>query len=576
MGLFLGRSLILLLGLFALPTLLGDFWAYQLGLYFLYSIAALGVGICWGQAGFLPLGQAMFLGIGAYLSGFSLIHFQDSFWLLLLLPAAALIPGFIAFLIGLLVFRGHLESGPFFALITLALSLLTFQIATNWVDVTGGFNGLGGIPGLPGLEGFESLYYVVAAVLTISIGVVAWIIKAPIGVIWRGISENEKRLTFFGYDTAFLKALAFGISGVLGGVAGVLYAPHQGLVTPNLAGFILSAELLIWTAVGGRKTLFGPVIGAILVGSLTAELRDVIPIWELMVAALFIFVVLFLPDGIAGWPERLFQRVFGRRFSGDEINLAVKIGQKSPELELASCSLSIGTVDILNQLSFRIAQPGIYCLIGPNGAGKTSTFNAITGAVKIQAGSINLDDESISGFQSHDVAMRGIGRKFQVPSILPNLTISENLRTALWGGRCSLMDLFNYTPLNWTNTINTDLKERFPFLIEENKPAKELSHGEKQVLELSMSLLGEPRLLLLDEPCAGLSSEETEKVIDTIRWIRSTFDSTILVIEHDMTLVRDIADQVIVMHQGAVLAIGGVEDIQKDSRVREVYVGVSI
>ena len=386
MGLFLGRSLILLLGLFALPTLLGDFWAYQLGLYFLYSIAALGVGICWGQAGFLPLGQAMFLGIGAYLSGFSLIHFQDSFWLLLLLPAAALIPGFIAFLIGLLVFRGHLESGPFFALITLALSLLTFQIATNWVDVTGGFNGLGGIPGLPGLEGFESLYYVVAAVLTISIGVVAWIIKAPIGVIWRGISENEKRLTFFGYDTAFLKALAFGISGVLGGVAGVLYAPHQGLVTPNLAGFILSAELLIWTAVGGRKTLFGPVIGAILVGSLTAELRDVIPIWELMVAALFIFVVLFLPDGIAGWPERLFQRVFGRRFSGDEINLAVKIGQKSPELELASCSLSIGTVDILNQLSFRIEQPGIYCLIGPNGAGKTSTFNAITGASKLRQG----------------------------------------------------------------------------------------------------------------------------------------------------------------------------------------------
>ena len=93
MGLFLGRSLILLVGLFALPTLLGDFWAYQLGLYFLYSIAALGIGICWGRAGFLPLGQAMFLGIGAYLSGFALIHFQDSFWLLLLLPAAAVAPG---------------------------------------------------------------------------------------------------------------------------------------------------------------------------------------------------------------------------------------------------------------------------------------------------------------------------------------------------------------------------------------------------------------------------------------------------------------------------------------------------
>ena len=576
MGLFLGRSLILLVGLFALPTLLGDFWAYQLGLYFLYSIAALGIGICWGRAGFLPLGQAMFLGIGAYLSGFSLIHFQDSFWLLLLLPAAAVAPGLLAFCIGLLIFRGRVESGPYFALITLALSLLTYQVATNWVEVTGGFNGLGGIPGLPGVAGFETLYYVIAAVLTISIGGVAWVVKSPIGVIWRGIAENEPRLTFFGYDTPLLKALAFGISGLLGGIAGVFYAPHQGLVTPNLAGFILSAELLIWTAVGGRKTLLGPVVGTILVGSLTAELRDVVPVWELMVAGLFIFVVLFMPEGIAGRPEQFFRRMFGRSRREDEVALPAKAVLKSPKLELSGCSLSVGAVGILDQLSFRIDQPGIYCLIGPNGAGKTSTFNAITGAVPIQEGTIALDGEGVSGFLPNDVALRGIGRKFQVPSIFPNLTIAENLLSALWGGRCSLTDLFSYTPLNWSSAITTDLRKRFPFLNQGEKPASDLSHGEKQVLELSMSLLGEPRLLLLDEPCAGLSPEETEKVIDTVRWVRSTFDTTIVVIEHDMALVKDIADQVIVMHQGQVLAIGSVQDVQADSRVREVYVGVSI
>ena len=175
---------------------------------------------------------------------------------------------------------------------------------------------------------------------------------------------------------------------MLGGVAGVLYAPHQGLVTPNLAGFILSAELLIWTAVGGRKRLFGPVIGAILVGSLTAELRDVIPIWELMVAALFIFVVLFLPDGIAGWPERLFQRVFGRRFSGDEINLAVKIGQKSPELDwpVTVCPRYRRYPE---PVEFSYCSTGDILLDRSQWCRKTSTFNATTGAVKIQAGSIN-------------------------------------------------------------------------------------------------------------------------------------------------------------------------------------------
>ncbi|HJO56632.1 MAG TPA: ATP-binding cassette domain-containing protein [Nitrospinaceae bacterium] len=576
MGSFLGRSVILLVGLFTLPTLFGDFWAYQLGLYFLYSIAALGIGICWGQAGFLPLGQAMFLGIGAYLSGFSLIHFHDSAWLFLLLPSAAIAPGLLAFFFGLLIFRGRVESGPYFALITLALSLLTFQVATSWVEVTGGFNGLGGIPGLPGIAGFKALYYVIATVLTISVCGVAWLVKSPIGVIWRGIAENEPRLTFFGYDTPLLKALAFGISGLLGGIAGVFYAPHQGLVTPNLAGFILSAELLIWTAVGGRKTLMGPVIGAILVGSLTAELRDVVPVWELMIAGLFICVVLFMPKGIAGWPEQLFRRIFSHSRQEEKVTLAARGILTAPKLELSGCSLSLGSVGILDNLSFQIDEPGIYCLIGPNGAGKTSTFNAITGAVYIQSGTIQLDGERMSGLLPNNVALRGLGRKFQVPSIFPNLTIAENLLVAVWGGRCSLKDLFSYKPLNWSSTIITDLREKFPFLNQDENSANELSHGEKQVLELAMSLLGEPRLLLLDEPCAGLSPEETEKVIETVHWVRSTFDTTIMVIEHDMALVKDIADQVIVMHQGQVLTIGSVQDVQKDIRVKEVYVGVSI
>ncbi|MGH8797421.1 MAG: branched-chain amino acid ABC transporter permease, partial [Caldimonas sp.] len=137
-----------------LPLAVGDFWAYQLGLFYLYAIAALGIGVCWGRAGFLPLGQGLFFGVAAYLSGLALIAFDGSLWLVVLIPLAAIASGVLAFMIGVLVFRRRGESGPYFSMITLALSLLAYQVANNWDSVTGGFNGLKGIPGLPGLDSY--------------------------------------------------------------------------------------------------------------------------------------------------------------------------------------------------------------------------------------------------------------------------------------------------------------------------------------------------------------------------------------------------------------------------------------
>src|SRR4030095_10038616 len=143
------------------------FGGYERGLLYLYAIAALGVGLCWGRAGFLPLGQGMFFGLSAYLSGLALIAFGENWWLLLLLPLAALASGALALLIGTLVFRRRGESGPYFSMITLALALLAGQVANNWESVTGGFNGLKGIPGLPGLDSYAAAYYVAAAALVL-------------------------------------------------------------------------------------------------------------------------------------------------------------------------------------------------------------------------------------------------------------------------------------------------------------------------------------------------------------------------------------------------------------------------
>ena len=264
------------------------------------AIAAIGIGLCWGRAGFLPLGQGLFFGFAAYLSGLALIAFDGSAWLLLLIPLAACASGVLAFAIGVLVFRQRGESGPYFSMITLALSLLAYQVANNMDSVTGGFNGLKGIPGLPGLDSYTAAYEVAAVALVGAILATGWLYRSPLGVLWTALAYNERRAVMYGFDTNRLKAVAFGASGLLAGIGGAVYAPQQGLVTPQLCGFGLSADLVIWAAVGGRGRLLGPVLGAIVIGALTSGLRDRFRFWEIGVAIVFIVVVLLFPQGLIG------------------------------------------------------------------------------------------------------------------------------------------------------------------------------------------------------------------------------------------------------------------------------------
>ncbi len=575
MGSFLVHSAVLVAGLAVLPHIVGDFWAFTLALYFLYAIGAMGVGLCWGQAGFLPLGQAMFFGLSAYLSGLALIHFKDSLLLILLLPAAALLPGLIAFGIGLLIFRGRMRSGPYFAMITLAMALLAFQIANSWNSVTGGFNGLKHIPSLPGLSGFFELYYVAAIALAAVVLATAWMLRAPIGVMWRALAQNERRVAFFGFRVHEMKAVVFGISGVMAGIGGVLYAPQQNLVTPQLCGFILSADLVIWAAVGGRATLYGPVVGAVFIGILTAELRDQISYWEVILAVVFIVVVLYFRQGLMGFIEPLVARLWPASDQPSEAAPQRAAGDGPTNLRIDGVSAAAGDVRILDGLNLAIDAPGIYCLIGPNGAGKTSCFNVMTGELRAQSGHIRLLGEDTTGAPADRLSRRGIGRKFQIPNVFPDHTVSENLTIALWGGRCRPIDLLRPSLHRWRSPIRNELEDCFPFLKEHAKPARDLSHGQRQILELAMVLCTEPRLLLLDEPSAGLSTAETMEVVEAIRWASERLGACTIIVEHDMAFVRELAERVFVMHQGRLLAQGSVREIQENKDVQAVYVGAT-
>ncbi len=573
MGSWLAHSAAVAVVLILLPFGLGDFAAYQLALYFLYAIAALGVGLCWGSAGFLPLGQAMFVGIGGYLSGLALIQFKGSALLIVLLPLAALLPGLLAFGLGLILFRGRRETGPYFALITLALSLLAFQIANGWNSVTGGFNGLKRIPGLPGLDDFSDAYWISAAALGVVIIGTSWLLKAPAGVLWRAVAQNERRVAFLGFDVTKTKAVVFGLSGVLGGIAGVLYAPQQNLVTPQLVGFTLSAELVIWAAVGGRGSLYGPILGTILIGMLTAELRNTVAYWEWLLAVIFIVVVRWAPQGLVGFAAPLVARLRPRETGAKREAPARSLPNGAVTVAFEGIAANAGPVQILDGLTLAVDHPGITCLIGPNGAGKTSCFNLLTGELPAAQGSVRFAGRAITGMPPTDVTRLGIARKFQIPNVFPDLGVAENLNLALWGARARARDLLKLSLHRWSSPLLRELSERYPFLSEGRRRAGDLSHGERQILELAMALAMEPRLLLLDEPCAGLSPEETHRVIDVIRWARQRLGLAIVIIEHDMSLVKELADRVLVLHQGRLLAQGSIAEVQANPAVRAVYAG---
>ena len=569
-----GSVAVAIAALLLLPLVAGDFWAYQMGLLYLYAIAALSVGLCWGRAGFLPLGQGLFFGLAAYLSGLALIEFDQSWWLLLLVPLAACVSGVLAFLIGSLVFRRRGESGPYFSMITLALALLASQVANNWESVTGGFNGLKGIPGLPGLDSYSAAYYAAATALAVVCGVVAWLYHAPLGVLWSALAHNERRVVLFGFDTNRLKAVAFGVSGLLAGIGGALYAPQQGLVTPQLCGFVLSADLVIWAAVGGRAKLLGPVLGALLIGALTSAMRDSFAFWEITIAVVFILVVLLFPRGLVGALAPLERWMAAGRRRGAPLEAPARAEPSgAAQLLIEDVDVKLGEVLILDKLSLAIDKPGIFCVIGPNGAGKTSTFNLLTAELPAQAGRVRFDGRTIDRLETHRIIGLGIGRKLQIPSVFAHLTIADNLAIALWSGRAAPLDLLRPKLRRWNSPLLEALRERYAFLADVHRTASELSHGERQILELALALLGEPRLLLLDEPCAGLSPQETAQVIDVIRWVSQRRGATVIVIEHDMSLVRSIADHVFVLHNGRLLAQGSVAAIQANDAVKAIYVG---
>ena len=317
--------------------LVSDYYLNLFGKYLALAILALGMDLLWGYAGILSLGQAIFFGIGAYAIGMFMmlegsgkgvygepvpdfmiwnqVYQLPWFWkpfryLPVAVAGAVLLPALLAVLIGLLTFRRKLR-GTYFAILTQAIAFAVWLTINRNEMKLGGTNGLTDFKSVLGfsLSGpatQRALYVVTAAVLMIAFALSRRLVRSKTGLVLQAIRDNERRLEFLGYNTASFKIFVFGVAGGLAGLAGLLYAPQVGIITPSQVGVLPSLEIVIWVAFGGRGTLWGALLGAISINWLRSVLTGTYPkLWPIILGGLFVTVVLLFPDGLMGAAARL-------------------------------------------------------------------------------------------------------------------------------------------------------------------------------------------------------------------------------------------------------------------------------
>ncbi|MEM8904300.1 MAG: ATP-binding cassette domain-containing protein [Actinomycetota bacterium] len=560
----------------AASAALGDFRSGQLSLFLTLALLAVSLDLVWGYAGILSLGQLVPFGTGAYVTAVITDDSPTSSMPALLV--AALVGAALSSGIGLAAFRRRL-SLVVVGLFTLMLSLTFEQIAEQWRSVTGGFNGLTDIPrlnllGLQLGDGAQDL--VITATCVLAIAAVRLLLGRPIGAALIGVRDNERRMDALGYDTERLKLWAFGLGGALAGLAGALYVHRTGFVSPGIFGLTLATNIVLWTLIGGRGTVVGPVIGTLVINFTSAALADVwLQYWVLATGVVFVAAAVLVPEGLV--PRLL--RLVGRpvRRPADPM-LSVRVDPPAVDGDRAllvadGIDKAFGSFVVLDGISISIERAELRCLIGPNGAGKSTLLDILCGQQGHQRGVISVFGEDVTGRRGWQFARCGVSRKFQAPHVIDSLSVAENLAIAAWGPRSSAWFLVR---TDWSVGIGegaAKILERTTLGDRCDVTAGALSHGEKQWLEIAMALAAPCRLLLLDEPTAGLTAAESLDAAALLRDLHAELALPIVIVEHDMSFIRAAADRVTVLARGELIADGTVADVEVDPAVRSVYLG---
>ena len=607
-----------------------------------YATLALGLNIVVGFAGLLDLGYAAFFAIGAYYYGIftsfqvmpvwsdawaplayvglveklnqggpDLVHFTLSFWLAL--PTGGVIAAFFGMLFGFPVLRLR---GDYLAIVTLGFGEIVQICARNMESLTNGAAGLNGVQG-PKLFGYrfgvhsEPYYYVGLLLVAFLVFVSFRLRGSRIGRAWMAIREDETAASAMGISLVNYKLLAFAMGAAFAGMTGVFFVAKLQTATPEMFNSAVSSMLLVMVVLGGMGSVWGVVVGAVLlqlmqtwflpqssewlhsIGKLTGigflQTVDMVQWTQLIFGVILVLMMLFRRQGLIPAVRKVapltMQQQTASVVRGGFVGLD-KIGRWAPgkgdALVIKDVVVKFGGLVALNKVSLTVPDGGVVAVIGPNGSGKSTLFNVITGLVEADSGSISFKGVELLGLAPHKVLEAGVARTFQNIRLFPNLNVLENiligeharLKTGPFGAviRPPSVVREENSAVQWAKDIAAMFSNRLTPRLDQTVSG--LSYANRRRVEIARALASRPKILLLDEPTAGMNPAESLELAEQIKSLHD-LGLTILLIEHKLDVVTRLADNVIVLDHGDKIAEGLPDDVRKDEEVLRAYLGRS-
>jgi len=571
--------------LIALPLLpIPDFWIIQLNYIGLYALPVLGLVLLTGVAGLTSFGQAAFVGIGAYTTAWLTVNTGLSPWLTLFIGLG--LTGISAAVIGALTLR---MSGHYLPLATIAWALSLYYLMGN-IDALGKYDGILGIKGLSvfGLEiGQRRVFYVLvwAFVLAASFALIR-LLDSRSGRAMRALARGSQMAEAMGIDTFRHKVGIFVLAALLASVSGWLFAHFQRTVNPSPFGIKMGIEYLFMAVLGGAAHVWGAIAGSGVVKVLEDQLQVLLPkligtagSYEVIVFGVLIVLVLkYLPDGLWAFIDRRLPRAPRTVDWQDAPPLPARAKPAAGEvvLEVKAVRKTFGGLVAVNDISFQTNAGQIVGLIGPNGAGKSTTFNLITGVLSLSGGEVRFRGQRVDGLPSRKIAQQGMSRTFQHVKLVPEMTVLENvaLGAHLRGQRGPVAAMARLNRAEEKQLFREAERQLQRVGMGEllHEQAGNLAMGQQRLLEIARALCADPALLLLDEPAAGLRHKEKLALAEVLRSLRAE-GMSILLVEHDMGLVMDVCEHIVVMEFGTHLMEGTPAEVQQSDKVRAAYLG---